>query len=52
MRILITGADGFIGKNLRVRLREAGHQDVVCISRASSPEDLERGLAGADFVFH
>ncbi len=52
MRILITGAGGFIGKNLRVRLREAGHQDVVCITRASSASDLAAGLAGADFVFH
>lgn len=52
MRILITGADGFIGRNLRVRLREAGHEDVICITRASSPGDLSEGLAAADFVFH
>ncbi|UPJ51978.1 NAD-dependent epimerase/dehydratase family protein [Bradyrhizobium sp. 200] len=52
MRILITGADGFIGTNLRVRLREAGHQDIVCITRASSSEDLNAGLGAADFVFH
>jgi UDP-2-acetamido-2,6-beta-L-arabino-hexul-4-ose reductase len=52
MRILITGSDGFIGKNLRIRLREAGHRDVVCITRASSFEDFNAGLATADFVFH
>jgi len=52
MRILITGANGFIGANLRVRLREAGHQDIVGITRASSSSDLATGLAGADFVFH
>lgn len=52
MRILITGADGFIGTNLRVRLREAGHQDIVCITRASSSEDLYAGIAAADFIFH
>jgi UDP-2-acetamido-2,6-beta-L-arabino-hexul-4-ose reductase len=52
MRILITGADGFIGKNLRVRLREAGGQDVVCITRASPPSELNAALADADFVFH
>jgi UDP-2-acetamido-2,6-beta-L-arabino-hexul-4-ose reductase len=52
MGILITGADGFIGTNLRVRLREAGYQDVVCITRNSSSEDLSAGLAVADFIFH
>jgi UDP-2-acetamido-2,6-beta-L-arabino-hexul-4-ose reductase len=52
MRILITGADGFIGTNLRVHLREAGHQDVICITRDSSSEALNTGLAVADFVFH
>ena len=52
MRILITGADGFIASNLRVRLREANHQDVICITRASSSSELTAGLADADFVFH
>jgi len=52
MRILITGADGFIGSNLRTRLREAGHQDIVSITRSSAHQDLAAGLATADFVYH
>lgn len=52
MRIVITGADGFIGKNLRVRLAEAGFTDVVAITRQSSAVELAQGLADADFVFH
>jgi UDP-2-acetamido-2,6-beta-L-arabino-hexul-4-ose reductase len=52
MRILITGARGFIASNLRVRLGEAGFHDLVCITRDSSLSDLRAGLAGADFVFH
>ena len=52
MRIVITGADGFIGKNLRVRLREIGHNNLVSITRSSTREDLTSALAEADFVFH
>ena len=52
MRIVITGADGFIGANLRIRLREIGHDDVLSITRASSHQDLAAALAAADFVFH
>ncbi|QDW39786.1 capsular polysaccharide biosynthesis protein CapF [Bradyrhizobium sp. KBS0727] len=52
MRILITGVDGFIGANLRLRLGEAGYRDIVGITRSSTREDLAAGLASADFVFH
>lgn len=52
MRIVITGADGFIGRNLSVRLGELGYADVVGITLESSPEDLKAALAGAGFVFH
>jgi len=31
MPIVITGADGFIGKNLRLRLAESGHAGVVAL---------------------
>jgi UDP-2-acetamido-2,6-beta-L-arabino-hexul-4-ose reductase len=52
MRIVITGADGFVGTNLRIRLRELGRNDVTRITRSSSREDLVAALAAADFVYH
>ncbi len=52
MRIVITGADGFIGRNLSVRLGELGHTDIARITLDSSDEDLKAALKGADFVFH
>lgn len=32
MPIVVTGSDGFIGKNLQLRLAELGHADVVGIT--------------------
>lgn len=52
MRVVITGADGFIGQNLRVRLRELGQTDVATITRASSKDDLIAAVKGAELVFH
>ena len=52
MKIVVTGAKGFIGKNLCVMLRENGYSDLVEIDRESSREDLSNALAHADFVYH
>ena len=52
MRVVVTGSDGFIARNLRVRLQELGHQDVTGITRATTAEAFSEALAGSDFVFH
>ena len=52
MRILITGADGFIGKNLQLHLAERKDVQVVCFTRSDDVAQLPALLQGVDFVFH
>src|SRR4051812_44711185 len=52
MRIVVTGANGFIGSNLTVRLAEAGFTDVVSITRDTTAEAFAAAIAGSEFVFH
>lgn len=52
MQVLVTGANGFIAKNLITHLRRREGTGVVEITRASSPDELDRGVAQSDFVFH
>ena len=50
--VVVTGAGGFIGKNLCVRLAEDSGFDVRPIFSSSSREELEAALVGADSVVH
>jgi UDP-2-acetamido-2,6-beta-L-arabino-hexul-4-ose reductase len=50
--ILVTGANGFIGRNLCLRLAERGDVDILRITRESSEVSLVEGLMRADIVFH
>lgn len=52
MRVLITGADGFLGKNLQLRLLERKDVEVVTYTRADSAADLPERLEGVSVVFH
>lgn len=52
MNIVITGASGFLGRNLDVRLRESGEHRIAPIVRSSEPAILSAALETADFVFH
>jgi UDP-2-acetamido-2,6-beta-L-arabino-hexul-4-ose reductase len=52
MKVLITGADGFIGKNLSVVLGEREDCEVIPITRASSEVQLAEAVAGADAIVH
>lgn len=52
MRVLITGADGFIGRNLRQHLSERKDIDIVCMTRADPLELLDQKLEGVSCVIH
>jgi len=52
MRVLITGANGFVGKNLRLHLSERKDVSVRCFDRENSLDELPGLVAGSDFVFH
>ena len=51
MKVLVTGAKGFLGRNLSAHLMENGHE-VLSYDRENSPEDLKSYLAQADFIVH
>ncbi len=52
MRIVVTGGDGFIGRTLRLRLAELGHDEVASLTRATAPDAWDDALARADVVYH
>ena len=52
MKILVTGIDGFIGRNLRQRLAERSDIEVVSFTSSNTIEALPDLLSGVDFVVH
>lgn len=51
MKVVVTGARGFIGQNLLVHLAERGHSAIEIGSETSGAE-LQAALGEADLVFH
>lgn len=52
VKILVTGADGFIGKNLCVTLAERKDIELHRFTRSHSADDLQKMIGDVDFVFH
>lgn len=52
MKILITGSNGFIGKNLVAELKNQGYDDLLLVDRQTTDDELKKYTSQADFVFH
>lgn len=52
MKILVTGANGFIGKNLIIELKNRKYKDIFEYNRETNAALLDEYCKEADFVFH
>ncbi len=52
MRVLVTGADGFIAKNLVAHLRERRDVEIVTFTRQNAISELASLVEGVDCIFH
>ena len=52
MKILVTGAKGFIGKNIISELKNRGYNDIYEFDRDSEESLLEEYIKECEFVFH
>jgi UDP-2-acetamido-2,6-beta-L-arabino-hexul-4-ose reductase len=52
VQILVTGAQGFIGKNLLAHLGRRADTKVLPVTRQTSLAELRAAASAADFVFH
>lgn len=52
MKILVTGAKGFIGKNLIAELRNRKYDDIFEFDKETDSKLLDNYCKDADFVFH
>lgn len=52
MKVLVTGAEGFVGKNLIATLKTMPNIEIYSFDRDNTQEDLERFVTDCQFVFH
>lgn len=50
--VAVTGADGFVGKNLVLRLGELDRFEIRTLVRSSTADEWRLAVASADFVVH
>jgi UDP-2-acetamido-2,6-beta-L-arabino-hexul-4-ose reductase len=51
-KILVTGSNGFIGKNTVVTLNETKKYEILTINRENCEEELKNAVLDADFIVH
>lgn len=52
MKVLITGAEGFIGKNLQAHFKEDPSINLICFTKQNQRDELLEILKEVDFIFH
>lgn len=52
MKILVTGAKGFVGKNLVAELKNRGYNEIFECDIDTTSEELEEYTKNCEFVFH
>ena len=52
MNILVTGSNGFIGKNLCFHLKEKGFECIETITRDDNDASIDEKVRSADFIYH
>lgn len=52
MKILVTGSNGFLGKNLIAQLANEDFNDIIEYDHDNSIDELDELTANVDFVFH
>lgn len=52
MKILVTGANGFVGKNLIAELSNRGYTDIYKCDIETTKQELEEYIKNCEFIFH
>jgi len=51
-KVLVTGSNGFIGKNLICKLMEIGKVEIKCFDKGNTKDELVELLKDVDFIYH
>jgi UDP-2-acetamido-2,6-beta-L-arabino-hexul-4-ose reductase len=52
MKVLVTGSEGFIGKNLIERLSRIDKLELITFTKTDADQNLSSKIKEADFIFH